>query len=134
LVTVRVTLRAINCPEDRRCPCGLFVPKIVPTMAPFDHRRRAVAFQKRYQRFALAEFHDDSGRIERRIRTEGLGRRRHRFLIARGKDAQRVLPFCRCPWCPRQDRADGEGKGKREKFLLHAFADKDRAVMIGIRG
>jgi hypothetical protein len=34
LVTVRVTLRAISCPEDRRWLRGLFVPKIVPTIAP----------------------------------------------------------------------------------------------------
>ncbi len=62
-----------------------------PDHDALDHRRHAVAFQKRHQRLALAEFHDDLGGVELRIGPERLRGRRDRLLVARRERAQRML-------------------------------------------
>ena len=56
-----------------------------------DHRRRAVAFQERHQRLALAQLHDDLGRVELRIRPERLCGGRNRLLVTRREGAERML-------------------------------------------
>jgi hypothetical protein len=62
-----------------------------PDHDALDHGRRAAAFEERHQRFALAEFHDDAGGIELRVRPEGLRRGIDRLLVAWREGAQRVL-------------------------------------------
>ncbi len=52
---------------------------------------RAVAFQERYQRLALAELRDHLLGVELRVRPECVGRGLDRLLVARREGAQRML-------------------------------------------
>jgi hypothetical protein len=82
VVNDRLTLVRRDRPDPRRRR---------PDQDALDDRRGTVAFQERHQRFALAQFHDDLGRVELWIGPERLGCGCDRLLVPRGEGPERML-------------------------------------------
>ena len=79
-----------------------------------DHRRHALEIEYRNQRLALAELSDRFVGLEFGVRTEGVGRRLYRLLLAWRISAQRMLGRG-CPSAPARFPAHRADSGSRNR-------------------